>query len=136
MSERHSNAPMVRDLAIYPVKNEPGQRLDDAQIEAEGLAGDRRKKRPVHLVGAAETPRTTRANVFLDSSDDQVGALLGQTVRLGYAELLITERPTGCPGVYAVVTQPGRVAVGDRLTIAADHEADYEADSEPGSEPD
>lgn len=119
MSERHSDAPVVRDLAIYPVKDEPGQRLTDAQIEPEGLAGDRRKKRPVHLVGAGETPQTTRANVFLDVSDDEVGALLRRTVRLGDAELLITERPSGCPGVYAVVVTPGRVAVGDRLSIAA-----------------
>lgn len=117
MSEQQEHTATVRDLAIYPVKDEPGQRLTVARIEAEGLAGDRRKKRPVHLVGAKETPETTRANVFLDIDDDAVGALLDHTVRLGGADLLITERPTGCPGVYAVVAAPGPIAVGDRLTI-------------------
>ena len=41
----------IRQLAIYPVKGEPGRLLEEAQVEPEGFAGDRRKKQPVHLVG-------------------------------------------------------------------------------------
>ncbi|GAB94790.1 hypothetical protein BJY21_000070 [Kineosphaera limosa] len=116
MSEQ-AQGPVVVTVAIYPTKGEAGQTLDAADIEAQGLAGDRRKKRPVHLVGAGETPETTRANLFLDLTDDQLGALLEHTVRVGDAALFISERPTGCPGVYAVVAESGRVAVGDHLTI-------------------
>lgn len=111
---------VVTQVAIYPTKGEPGRTLDSVLIEDAGLAGDRRKKRPVHLVGGAETPETTRANLFVDVSDDELGALLERTVRVGDAELFISERPSGCLGVYAVVATPGRVAVGDHLTILPD----------------
>lgn len=123
MSTQQGDAPVVRELAIYPVRDQPGRSLARTRIESVGLAGDRRKKRPVHLVGAAETPQTTRANVFLDIDDEQVGALLERTVRIGDAELLVTERPSGCPGVYAVVVTPGDVAVGDPLRLASDSDS-------------
>lgn len=112
-SEVSTGGPRVRELAIYPVKDEPGVRLADVAVQDAGLAGDRRKKRPVHLVGAGETPETTRANIFLDLPDAQVAALLECTVRLGDAVLHVTERPSGCPGVATT----GRVALGDALTI-------------------
>lgn len=108
----------VRELAVYPVKGEPGELLQRAEVEAEGLAGDRRKKRPVHLVAGDETPQTTRANVFLDGDPTTLAALVGEHVRVGAAELLIEELPSGCPGVYASVVTPGQVALGDDLTTA------------------
>ena len=108
----------VRDLAVYPVKGEPGERLPRAQVGTEGLIGDRRKKRPVHLVAGAETPQTTRANVFLDGDPHALAALIGERVRLGDAELRIEELPSGCPGVYASVVSPGAVTIGDDLTTS------------------
>ncbi|WP_068429903.1 hypothetical protein [Piscicoccus intestinalis] len=105
----------VRELAIYPVKDEPGRRLERTEIEEAGLAGDRRKKRPVHVVAGDETPETTRANIFLAADPEALTALVGSRARVGSAVLYISEKPTNCPGVYAVVAKPGAVAVGDRL---------------------
>ena len=105
----------IRQLAIYPVKGEPGRLLEEAQVEPEGFAGDRRKKQPVHIVGSDETPETTRANVFVDASPADVAALVGSRVRLGSATLLVTQQPSGCAGVYAEVADPGTVRVGDTV---------------------
>ncbi len=111
-----TSGPMrVRELAIYPVKGEPGASLETVQVELDGLAGDRRKKQPVHIVGSGETPETTRANVFVDAEADEVLTLLGQTVRIGTASLLVTQLPSGCVGVYATVAHEGLVRVGDVL---------------------
>lgn len=119
MSSDEASAARVQMLAIYPVKDEPGRLLDRVDIEAQGLAGDRRKKRPVHVVAADETPETIRANVFLDMTPEQVVALVGSRVRLGDAVLAVTEVPSNCPGVYAEVVQPGAVAVGMPVTVTA-----------------
>lgn len=106
----------VLSLAVYPVKDVPGRPLTQAQVEAEGLEGDRRKKRPVHLVGQGFDSDTVRANVFLDVPDDALQGLVGSEVRLGTCVLRITEIPSACPGVYAEVLRPGQVKVGDRLS--------------------
>lgn len=110
-----ADAIRVRELAIYPVKGEPGRPLDTAHIEAEGLAGDRRKKQPVHIVGSEETPETTRANVFVTAPSEELTGLLGRHLRLGGATLLVTQIPTGCVGVYAGVVEAGDVGIGDLL---------------------
>lgn len=107
----------IRQLAIYPVKGEPGRMLERAEVEGEGFAGDRRKRQPVHLVGADETPETTRANVFVDAAPEAVVALVGSRVRLGSATLLVTQLPSGCAGVYAQVIDPGEVRVGDTIEV-------------------
>ncbi|WP_141631165.1 hypothetical protein [Mobilicoccus pelagius] len=103
-------------LAIYPEKDAPGRSLQKARIETEGLEGDRRKKRAVHLVGRGHQPEVTRANVFLDVADEELQNVVGQEVRLGTALLRVTELPKNCPGVYAEVVRPGVVAAGDRLS--------------------
>lgn len=105
----------VLDLAIYPQKGAPGTPLTHAVIEAEGLQGDRRKKRPVHLVGRECDPDVTRANVFLDVPDEDLRSLVGEDVHVGCVRLRITEIPSNCPGVYADVLRPGELRVGDRL---------------------
>lgn len=106
----------VRQVAIYPVKGEPGRRLERAALESAGLEGDRRKKRPVHLVGAPQTPETTRANVFLDVADDELRAALGSRIRLGSVVLSLDELPSGCPGVYASVVTEGSLQIADEVT--------------------
>lgn len=110
-----ADAIRVRELAVYPVKGEPGRRLETAHIRAEGLAGDRRKKQPVHIVGSEESPETTRANVFVTAPSDDLTQLLGRHLRLGGATLLVTQIPTGCVGVYAGVVEAGDVGIGDVL---------------------
>jgi uncharacterized protein YcbX len=40
----------VAELHVYPVHGEAGHALEEVQVEADGLAGDRRKKAPVHVV--------------------------------------------------------------------------------------
>lgn len=107
----------VRSIATYPVKDEPGVFHDSVEIEPEGLAGDRRKKRPVHLVGAEITPEHTRANFFLTLGEAEVQALVGSRVLVGDSVLDITELPTACPGVYAEVAQTGAVRVDDDLRV-------------------
>lgn len=89
--------------------------LDVADARTEGLAGDRRKKSPVHIVGEGQTPETTRANVFVDVPEETLRAMLGASVHLGEAVLSIDRLPSGCPGVYASVAIPGRIATGDLL---------------------
>lgn len=105
----------VRELAIYPIKGEPGRLLEEVRIGPDGLAGDRRKKQPVHIVGSGETPDTTRANIFVDADPERVLALVGAHVRAGSATLLVIQRPSGCAGVYARVTDAGDTRVGDLL---------------------
>lgn len=105
----------ITTLAIYPERDEPGTRLESAFVEPAGLEGDRRKKRPVHVVGQEETPDTTRANLFLDTPDARLREALGQEVRAGGVVLALDELPSGCAGVYASVVQDGLLAVGDPL---------------------
>ncbi|MDO5628312.1 MAG: hypothetical protein Q4G43_08335 [Mobilicoccus sp.] len=105
----------VLALAVYPEKNAPGRALEEATVHAEGVEGDRRKKRPVHVVGHENNPDVTRANVFLDVADDALQCLVGETVRIGRVELRLTEIPHACPGVYAEVTREGTIQVGDTI---------------------
>ena len=105
----------VRSIATYPVKDEPGVFHERIEIEPEGLAGDRRKKRPVHLVGAEITPEHTRANFFLTLPEAELQAMIDTRVLLGDAVLHISEVPTACPGVYALVVQTGSVSRDDDL---------------------
>lgn len=107
----------VRLIATYPVKEEPGVFHDSISVEPEGLAGDRRKKRPVHLVGSEITPEHTRANFYLDMPETEVQALVGSRVLIGEALLDITELPKACPGVYATVVQTGDVEAGADLRV-------------------
>lgn len=112
MAEHSAPAPhhaSIRHLATYPVKEEPGIFHERIEIEPEGLTGDRRKKRPVHLVGAEITPEDTRANVFITMPESDLVLLVGERVLLGDAVLDITELPKACPGVYATVVQSGYV---------------------------
>lgn len=106
-------AARVTTLAVYPIKERPGDRLRSVFVEPEGLQGDRPKKRPVHVVGREETPDTTRANIFLDASNDELQALVGTRLAIGdECVLTITEIPKNCPGVYADVTRFGVIALG------------------------
>lgn len=107
----------VRSIATYPLKDEPGIFHEVVEVEPEGLAGDRRKKRPVHVVGAEITPEHTRANFFLTLPESEVQALVGSRVLLGDSVLDITELPKACPGVYAEVAQTGSVAVDADLRL-------------------
>jgi MOSC domain-containing protein YiiM len=43
----------------------------------------------------------------------------GRTVAVGSAVLRVTRTPRHCLGVYADVTTPGRVAVGDEVRLGA-----------------
>jgi uncharacterized protein YcbX len=67
-----------------------------------------------------------RANLVLELADAVPGAAagtgterdwLGREVRVGAAVLRMTQRPDHCLGAYAEVARPGRVAVGDLVTL-------------------
>jgi len=96
---------------------------------------------PVHVVSrssmahAAEHAETCdacdiaapRANLVLEVADAADGDApgvgterdwLGREVRIGDAVLRMTQRPDHCLGAYAEVGRPGRVAVGDLVTLA------------------
>lgn len=88
---------------------------------------------PVHVVSrtsmtyAAEHAQTCdacdiaapRANLLLElSGADTERDWLGREVAVGGAVLRMTERPDHCLGAYADVARPGRVSVGDPVTLA------------------
>ena len=58
-----------------------------------------------------------RANVLLDLPDDDERTWVGQSVRIGNAELHVTRTPKHCLGVYAEVRQPGEITVGDAVLL-------------------
>lgn len=106
----------VTEIRIYPVKDEPGQALESVEVEADGLAGDRRKKSALHLVSVEEDVAThPRANLVVDATTDALAETVGRRFRVGEAEVEVTGRPSNCPGVYASVVVPGVVRLGDRV---------------------
>lgn len=108
--------PHVTEIRIYPVKGEPGQALQDVELEDGGLAGDRRKRAAVHLVSVEEDVALhPRANLVIATSTAQLEAAVGQRLVVGGAEIYVTGKPSGCPGVYADVVRPGAIRVGDVL---------------------
>ena len=119
MNDQTSFAVMA--LWIYPTKDQPGISLPTVEVEAEGLAGDRRKKSALHLACAADAAELApRANLVLDVTADQLAELVGQRMMLGNSQIEITGKPSNCPGVYASVVRPGAVNIGDRLEPSAD----------------
>ena len=64
----------VIEIHTYPVKDEPGTTLPQVDVEEAGLAGDRRKKAPVHLI-SREQAEGVRANFVLDASPEELSAL-------------------------------------------------------------
>lgn len=106
----------VAELHIYPVHGEPGQNLEEVTVEADGLAGDRRKKAAVHVVASEDTRFNTRANVIVSMPSAELASAVGGVLQLGDVELEVTRVPSGCPGVYAAVRRPGTVRLGDGVT--------------------
>jgi MOSC domain-containing protein YiiM len=113
------NAQLI-DIRIYPVKDEPGQRLESIAIGPEGLDGDRRKKAAVHLVSLqdSEGEHEMRANLFVSATPDELSGAVGHDLQVGGAVLSVESVPSGCPGVYASVVKPGMVHTGDQVTSA------------------
>lgn len=109
---------LVASIHVYPVKGEAGQELSVADVESEGLAGDRRKRAPVQIVAAEDVDEDTRANFVVTLTHDALQAAVGSALRLGRVELEVTAVPGGCPGVYAGVRTPGKVSVGDPVEIS------------------
>lgn len=108
---------LVASIHIYPVKGEPGEELSVAEVEDDGLAGDRRKRAPVQLVAAEDVDEDTRANFVVTMPGDALLATVGSVVKLGVVELEVDAVPSGCPGVYARVRRPGKVSVGDTVEV-------------------
>ncbi len=102
----------VTEIHTYPVKGEPGTDLDECVVEAEGLAGDRRKKAALHLV-STDDAATNRANLALDLPAADLLALIGARVRVGEVVVEVTGTARDCAGVYAEVVAPGEVHLGD-----------------------
>jgi uncharacterized protein YcbX len=110
---------LVASIHIYPVKGEAGQELSVADVDAEGLGGDRRKRAPVQLVAAEDVDEDTRANLIVTMTGHDLQGAVGSTLRVGVVELEVDAVPGGCPGVYARVRTPGKVSVGDPVDIIA-----------------
>lgn len=108
----------VLQIRTFPVAGEPGERHEVCAVTADGLEGDRRKKAPVHLVGAADASR--RANLVLDLTPEQVRAAIGRRLRVGSVVLGLGDVSGGCPGAYGDVLEPGTVRVGDPVEVLDD----------------
>lgn len=125
MTKPTTRLPELVALHVYPVHGEPGLDLTECVIEPVGLAGDRRKKAAVQVVAAQDVGPDTRANLVVSMSSADLAATVGGVLRVGAVELGVTSTPRGCPGVYADVTAPGVVRVGDPVeTPAAAHPED------------
>ncbi|WP_200961906.1 hypothetical protein [Phycicoccus sp. Soil803] len=109
----------VTELHVYPVSGEPGRDLEEAAVDSEGLAGDRRKKAAVHVVAAADVAPDTRANLVVSLTPVELEAAIGGLLVTGGVELEVTGTARNCPGVYAAVRHPGVVRVGDEVTAVA-----------------
>ncbi len=109
-----SHGHRVTGIRIFPVSGEPGRSLHTVEVEPEGLAGDRRKKSPVHLVSSAEPDvGSVRANLVVGLAPAELESAVGSVLSAGSVRLRLTAIPSGCPGVYATVETPGVVSVGD-----------------------
>jgi uncharacterized protein YcbX len=108
----------VTALRTFPVKDQPGRDHSAVDVEPEGLAGDRRKKAAVSIVGN-DSP-ATRANIVLDVPSTEVESLVGSVVRIGEALLAIERTAGSCPGVYAAVGRVGVIRTGDPVLVAED----------------
>jgi uncharacterized protein YcbX len=109
-----SHGHRVAGIRIFPVSGEPGRSLHTVEVEPEGLAGDRRKKSPVHLVSSAEPDvESVRANLVVELAPAELESAVGSVLCAGSVRLRLTAIPSGCPGVYATVETPGVVSVGD-----------------------
>ena len=109
----------VTELHVYPVSGEPGRDLEEAAVDSEGLAGDRRKKAAVHVVAAADVAPDTRANLVVSLTPVELEAAIGGLLVTGGVELEVTGTARNCPGVYAAVRHPGVVRVGDEVMAVA-----------------
>lgn len=107
----------VHEIHVFPVHGAPGESLEQATVESDGLAGDRRKKAAVQVVAESDVRADTRANLIVSLSSEQLTATIGSVLRVGAVELDVTGAPSSCPGVYAAVRTPGVVRVGDAVQV-------------------
>ena len=108
----------IRVLAIhtFPVHGAPGVEHASVRVGEAGIDGDRHKKAAVSLVG--DDAPATRANLVLDVPTADVEALDGSLVRIGEVLLAVQGTGNSCPGLYAVVGEPGSIRIGDSVESA------------------
>lgn len=107
----------LTEIHVHPVKGEPGRLLSEGTVDPEGLAGDRRKKAPVHVVGVEDVREDTRANLIVTLTQRELASSMGSVLQVGDVELEVESVPANCPGVYAAVRTPGDVRIGDAVTV-------------------
>jgi uncharacterized protein YcbX len=107
----------VLQISVYPAHGEPGESLDVVEVGPDGLVGDRPKKAPVMVLSSQDTSGA-RANLVVDLTAEELSAAVGGVLRAGSVELEVTGPAGTCPGVYAAVRRPGRLEVGDSVSVA------------------
>lgn len=107
----------LTDIAVYPVKGEPGRPLRQAVLTDSGLVGDRAKRRPLLVATTAQAAGHLRANLVLDMGDDELAALEGQELRIGDVVVRLGRKPSSCEGLYAETVTGGDLLVGDQARV-------------------
>lgn len=98
----------------------PGRRwVDVAPVHLVSRQGIARSRSDAHLAACACSVEEPRANLVLDLPDTDERQLIGQPLHVGSARLLVDRLPDHCLGVYATVTGPGPVRVGDPVRLPA-----------------
>lgn len=92
-----ADAPQVMVAAVHLVSRQALERAARGDVPAGCSAAD------------------PRANLVLDLPGDDERDWVGREVAVGGAVLRVTRTPRHCLGVYAEVTTPGRVSVGDAV---------------------
>ena len=121
---RLSGAPQAPEV-VTPDGSDLAGFLHVPGVSLRPASGGARQVAPVHVVSSAQRRApgagdSSRANLVVEFGADEPGpdALVGARLVVGEVVLHLGERPRHCAGLFATVAVPGRVRVGDRVSLS------------------